>query len=113
MGWGEFMTKIGDAEKTGVYMYVIDFTLNEEKELAQFQTELGLTQVTQRQQQQPQKRDTQEEVDKLMRAYALKQQQLPVSSGGKSRRRHRRGHTLHKRRKSRKVRKTRCRRGRK
>ena len=31
---------------------------------------------------------------------------------GKSRRRHRRGRTLHKRRKSRKVRKTRCRRGR-
>ena len=30
--------------------------------------------------------------------------------GGKSRRRHRRGRTLHKRRKSRKVRKTRCRR---
>ena len=34
----------------------------------------------------------------------------PTSSGGKSRRRHRRGRTLHKRRKSRKVRKTRCRR---
>ena len=31
-------------------------------------------------------------------------------NGGKSRRRHRRGRTLHKRRKSRKVRKTRCRR---
>ena len=34
----------------------------------------------------------------------------PVDGGGKSRRRHRRGRTLHKRRKSRKVRKTRCRR---
>ena len=34
----------------------------------------------------------------------------PPASGGKSRRRHRRGRTLHKRRKSRKVRKTRCRR---
>jgi hypothetical protein len=35
---------------------------------------------------------------------------LLISDGGKSRRRHRRGRTLHKRRKSRKVRKTRCRR---
>jgi hypothetical protein len=81
------MEEIKVAEKTGVYMYVIESTLKEEDELKKIQDRLGLDLATQQEQQQPQQQNA-----------------------GKSRRRHRRGRTLHKRRKSRKVRKTRCRR---
>jgi hypothetical protein len=116
-----FMSAISKGKKRGVYSCVANYVINENNKIDE--NNKASDDVTARELREAAGNITLEDLDAIIeeknkqdeayKKYIEKQKTGDSSQpqgGGKSRRRHRRGRTLHKRRKSRKVRKTRCRR---